>query len=81
MFLNCKVSTNFFTISKPIRSTPKTIVIIYSLTSTSVLYLEQKRLYSMKILIVLCNKVGSIQINCLANIITLILKGPGHDFK
>lgn len=42
MFLNCKVSTNFFTISKPNRSTPKTIVIIYSLTSTSVLYLEQK---------------------------------------
>lgn len=25
--------------------TPKTIVIIYSLTSTSVLYLEQKQLY------------------------------------
>lgn len=45
MFLNCKVSTNFFTISKPNRSTPKTIVIIYSLTSTSVLYLEQKQLY------------------------------------
>lgn len=45
MFLNCKVSTNFFTISKPNRSTPKSIVIIYSLASTSVRYLEQNQLY------------------------------------
>lgn len=45
MFLNCKVRTNFFTISKPNRSTPKTIVIIYTLTSTSVRYLEQNQLY------------------------------------
>lgn len=44
-FLTVKLEPIFSQYLSLNRSTPKTIVIIYSLTSTSVSYLEQKQLY------------------------------------